>query len=353
MTLLKFDGFEGYTSPSDANSRGGLINITSFSVWSYQTGRNGGKCIRFKSNNLYDGILNLDFTLIPNTRTAILGFAVMFNGAFDNQGTSAPFLEFGQGTQNRFVLTMDSVGNLGFGAWVNWYVAYDTVKLELGRWYYMEIKYKIHGSTGVAQFRLDEELLMDFTGDTYYTASTSISVAQFRFSDNYQWGTQWTQIDDMYLADTEGSENNDFLGDIRIDTIHPNGAGNYTDLTPSAGANYECVDETGYSSSDYVEGIDPGDKDSYAYPAVPTDLDDAAIYGVQIRQNCKRTAPTANIKIDPFIRTGSTDYSQTAQNLSDSFTEKQGDILVDDPSDSGDWTQAKINACEFGMEVAN
>lgn len=22
-----------------------------------------------------------------------------------------------------------------------------------------------------------------------------------------------------------------------------------------------------------------------------------------------------------------------------------------DPSDSGDWTQAKINACEFGVEV--
>jgi len=45
MTLLKFDGFEGYTSPSNAVGKGGLINTTGFSVWSYQTGRNGGKCL--------------------------------------------------------------------------------------------------------------------------------------------------------------------------------------------------------------------------------------------------------------------------------------------------------------------
>jgi len=352
MTLLKFDGFEGYTSPSNAVGKGGLIGSTSYSVWSYQTGRNGGKSLRFKSNNLFAGRLYLNFDSIPNTRTAILGFAIRYSGAFQTQSDSNAVLSFGESVSNRFLITMDTSGNINFGPWTNWH-RYNTVKLEAGRWYYMEIKYKIHSSTGVAQFRLDEELLMDFTGDTWYTGGTSIGWCEMRFADNYQVGSDWAELDDMYLADTEGTENNDFLGDVRIDTIHPNGAGNYTDLTPSAGANYECVDETGYSSSDYVEGIDPGDKDSYAYPAVPTDLDDAAIFGVQIRQNCKRTAPSSNIKIDPFIRTGSTDYSQTAQSLSDSFTEKQGDILADDPSDSNAWTQAKINACEFGMEIGS
>ncbi len=306
MTLLKFDGFEGYSSPADAVGKGGIINTLSFNVWSYQTGRNGGKCLRFKSNNLYSGVLNLNFDLIPNTRTAILGFAIKFDGSFRNQNTSNPLLEFGQGTENRFILTKDISGNLGFGAWTNFYVAYDTVKLELGRWYYMEIKYKIHSSTGIAQFRLDEQLLMDFVGDTYYTYSTDVSYGQFQFYDFYNVGSEWTQIDDLYFADTEGTENNDFLGDIRIDTIHPNGAGNYSQLTPSAGNNYECIDETGYSSSDYVEGANAGEKDSYTYGSVPTDLDDTSIYGLQVRQNCKRTAPATNIKIDPFIRIGST-----------------------------------------------
>ena len=352
MTLLKFDGFEGYSSPSDAVGKGGIINTLSFSNWTYQTGRNGGKCARFKSNNLYAGIMSLNIPLVPNTRTAIFGFALRYNGAFLTMGDAGPVLEFGDSVTNRFLITQDSSGNITFGAWASGWRAYDTVKLELGRWYYMELKYKIHNTTGVAQFRLDEELLLDYTGDTYSSGNSDVDWGVLRLKDNYQQGTQYGEIDDIYFADTEGTENNDFLGDIRIDAIHPNGVGNHTDLTPSAGANYECVDEAGFDDSDYVEGVDAGDKDSYDYESVPTDLDDAAIFGIQIRQNCKRTAPATNIKIDPFIRTGSTDYSQTVQNLSDSFTEKQGDILVEDPSDSNPWTQAKINACEFGMEVA-
>jgi hypothetical protein len=353
MTLLKFDGFEGYSSPSNAVGKGGIINSLSYSVWSYQTGRNGGKCLRFKSNNLYPGRLYLNFATIPNTRTAILGFAVKFTGGFESQtDTASPFLQFGNSTSNRFILTHDSNGNLGFGPWVNYYRVYDTVKLESNRWYYMEIKYKCHNTEGIAQFRLDEQLLMDYSGDTYYTGGSSTGYCEIRLKDDYANGSQYNELDDMYLADTEGTENNDFLGNVRIDTIHPNGAGNYTQLTPSAGNNYECVDETGYSSSDYVEGANAGEKDSYTYGSVPTDLDDTGIYALQIRQNCKRTAPATNIKIDPFLRTGSTDYSQTAQDLSDGFTEKQGDIVIEDPSDSNPWTQAKINACEFGMEVA-
>ena len=350
MTLLKFDGFEGYSSPSNAVGKGGIISSLGYSVWSYQTGRMGvGKCLRFDANNLYSGRLYLNIPSIPNTRTVIFGFAVKFYGLISDANASNPLLEFGNSVSNRFLLTLSN-SNLNFGPWTNWH-RYDTVKLEPNRWYYMELKYKIHGSTGIAQFRLDEQLLMDFTGDTYYTGGTDVSWGIMRLYNDYSNPSQYGEFDDVYLADTEGTEYNDFLGDVRIDTIHPNGAGNYTQLTPSAGSNYECVDETGYSSSDYVEGANVGEKDSYAYADVPTDLDDTGIYALQIRQNCKRTAPTNNIKIDPFLRTGSTDYSQTVQSLSDGFTEKQGDIVIEDPSDSNAWTQAKINACEFGVEV--
>jgi hypothetical protein len=150
---------------------------------------------------------------------------------------------------------------------------------------------------------------------------------------------------------SNGSYNNDFLGDIRIDIINPNGAGNYTDLTPSSGDNYACVDEDIIDESDYVEGINVGDIDSYTYEDVPTDLDDSAIYAVDIRNVAQRTAASDNIKIDGLIRTGSTDYNASVDlSLSDSWSNKNF-IFEKDPSDSGDWTQAKINACEFGVEI--
>jgi hypothetical protein len=139
---------------------------------------------------------------------------------------------------------------------------------------------------------------------------------------------------------------------VRVDAINPNGAGNHTDLTPSTGSNYECVNEAIIDESDYVEGANAGDKDSYSYPNVPTDLDDTGIYAVEINTISQRTAASDNIKIDGFIRTGSTDYNASDDlSLADSWSKKSF-IFERDPSDSNVWTQAKINACEFGVEVA-
>ncbi len=155
--------------------------------------------------------------------------------------------------------------------------------------------------------------MIDWTGDNYYQNETFPITCYFSLHEDQIWF-----FDDFYRGNDQGSVNNNFLGDIRIDVINPNGAGNYTDLTPSAGANYECVDETLLDSSDYVEGANVAEKDSYSYESVPTDIDDADIKAVIIRNHAQKTAESNNIKIDGLIRTGSTDYnSAAAQNLSD------------------------------------
>ena len=353
MTLLKFDGFEGYSSPWDAENTNGIIGDLTANVWSYQTGRNGGKCIRFNADNLFRGIITLNFPSIDNSRVGILGFAVNHHYFFRSTSTAYPSIGFGADNSSRFVAYLNNDGVFTFGTWNGNLIDYDTVQLNLDQWYYMEVKYKCHDTTGISQFRLDEQLIYDFSGDTKNNTTGNTDLDYGHLISGYYWNhdLQWVEFDDVYIADDQGTENNDFLGDIRIDVINPNGAGNYTDLTPSTGNNYECIDEIAMDDSDYVEGITLGNKDSYTYGSVPTDLDDAAIFGIQIRNHCRRTAPTDNIKIDPFIRTGSTDYSQTTLDLGDSFRESQGDIKEKDPSDSNPWTQAKINACEFGMEV--
>lgn len=353
MTLLKFDGFEGYSSISDIKNSGGIVGNLSGYGWSLQTGRNSGKCMRFKATNIYSGIINLNFPSIENTRIGIMGFAMKHENRFLSTSLTNPTFDFGDGSLSSKVFGyLDDSGNFTVGVARSNAVNPVTVKLNLGQWYYVEAKLKIHDTAGIAQIRINEELVYDYSGDTKYTFSGTVISAGRLISDyNTSDPNQNVQFDDVYIADDQGTENNDFLGDVRIDAIHPNGAGNHTDFTPSAGSNYECIDETGFDDSDYVEGANAAEKDSYTYQDVPTDLDDSGIIGLQIRQNCRRTATADNIKIDPFIRTGSTDYSQTEQDLPDSFYEIQGDIILEDPSDSNPWTQAKINACEFGVEV--
>jgi hypothetical protein len=359
MALLKFDGFEGYSDPDDLVGSGSIVqSIGTRDVWSLQTGRNGGKSLRYKANNLYTGYLSLNFPTIDEDYSAIIGFAIRWNHHVESIIFPNAFFKFGYNVSyDTFRIEQRSNGSLNFGAWADGeFKNPESFNINADQWYYIEAKFKIHPSAGLGQMRIDEQLVYDYSGDTCTTTNVfppyDITYCQFAFDTDYQEPLFSTEVDDIYIADTSGSENNDFLGDIRIDAIHPNGAGNHTDLTPSTGNNYECVDEIAIDEADYVEGVNATDKDSYTYGSVPTDLDDAGIIGLQIRNFGKRTAAATNIKIDPFIRTGSTDYSQAVQDLPDSFGEVRGDIVLDDPSDSGDWTQAKINACEFGMEVA-
>jgi hypothetical protein len=356
MALLFFDGFEGYSTPDDAEGKG-IIATLNRDTWSFQTGRNGGKCLRYKANNVYPGDFVLGIPTISQDYSAIIGFAVKFAHHFEAvQGAAEAFLKFGVSDYSYLRIDNDDSGNLQIGFWADGqWKSPENFKLQADRWYYIECKVKFNPSTGAGQVKIDEQLIYDYTGDNVTTSNDfspyDVSYARFRFGYDYQTAEQNVQVDDFYLADSSGASNNDFLGDIRIDAIHPNGAGNYSQFTPSAGSNYQCVDEVGADESDYVEAAVDGYKDSYAFPNVPTDLDDADIKAVQIRTFSQRTATADNRKITPFIRTGSTDYSQSDVSLADSFGEARGDIVLLDPSDSNPWTQAKINACEFGMEV--
>ena len=353
MTLKFMDSFETYNNAEDlrqtypsAQNHGSILFPT-------EGRRSGTKCldwdVDYTAASLYFPVGISTFAV---SEYAIVGFAfkVISTTGVDN-------LEF-------FLDNGSAAGGGGLAFWFAGSSSYisvrycrqfdiaeiDTIDFELNTWNYFEIKCKIgDGSAGHIVARLNEQELINWTGDNHYSGATGLQISRFYCVLDRYWDIQF---DDLYIAGSNGSYNNDFLGDVRIDVINPNGAGNHTNLTPSAGNNYDCVNEVIIDESDYVEGANLGDIDSYSYPDVPTDLDDAAIYAIDIRNIAQRTAASDNIKIDGLIRTGSTDYNASADlSLSDSWSNKNF-IFERDPSDSNPWTQAKINACEFGVEVA-
>ena len=346
MTLLKFHGFEGYDNPWTQMQANDLIiswngNQMGPSYLSYQTGRNGGKAVRH-DGEIFAASMSIG---VASSDTIIIGFA--FKATERVQvGAGLVYFDIGYGY---FILDIPNSKseNFQFKIYTGATVHLDYIPYDINKWYYIECKFRVHDTLGIAEVRMNEQIVSTYSGDTHSNLDP-FTIANLTMGFPKASGQL---IDDFYMCDDQGAEHNDYLGDIRIDAIHPNGAGNYAQFTPSAGANYECVDETEMDDTDYVSHLTVGEKDSYAYADVPTDLDDVGIIGLQIKNNAKRTATADNIKLDPFIRIGSTDYSQTAVDLPDEFGKTDGDITLLDPSDVSDWTQAKINACEFGMEV--
>jgi hypothetical protein len=347
MTIHFIDGFEHFGDNNDLPLS--FPGTTGGSSVTFPTGRLGiGKCMRYYytgygtwflyfPNSFYIGrdnvemIMGFAFKVIESYATPVV---FVFEG-----GSSAVFATGGKLSIGISSITAE-YPHVGYNV-------IDSFPYNRNQWHYLEVKQIIGDGIGTMVVRLDEQEVINWTGDNRWS-NYPLYPERLWIAIPQDWDFY---IDDIYMGDTDGTFNNDFLGDVRIDTIRPNGAGNYSQMIPSAGNNYECVDEVSFDDSDYVEGVNAGDKDSYLFPDVPTDLEDTAIYGVVLRNTSQRTAGTDNIKIDGLIRTGSIDYNSPSEiSLPDDWATKDF-VFEKDPSDSAIWTQAKINACEFGMEV--
>jgi hypothetical protein len=146
-----------------------------------------------------------------------------------------------------------------------------------------------------------------------------------------------------------GSTNNTYLGDVRIDTVRPNGAGNYADFSRQGGAtNWENVDDTlidadsGYNYSNTV-----GHKDSFDCANLPSIA--GTIFGVQVSLGARKD-DAGSRTLRALTRLASTDYegSDLAPGTDYRFFRH---IWEQNPNTSAAWTEAQINGAEFGYKV--
>lgn len=159
--------------------------------------------------------------------------------------------------------------------------------LQIGAWHYVEFKLYLHNlaASGYAEARIDGVTVMSGNLRTNNNATTLLW-------DRIHIGTSISNgvlanepaVDDFYILNTSGSVNNDFLGDIRIDSYVPVASGTYTQWTGTgatvASGNWSLVDESpAIDTTDYVSTTVSGNIDTYVYRSLP-DLA-SRIYAVQ------------------------------------------------------------------------
>ena len=349
MALLTFQGFEGYSSVADFKANNdNWTNTTSYNTPILTTGRMGGSCLRQDPSSMANLSLTYNFVTTNNILIAGVAFKLVDpylstpSNIIHFYGLGYSFTEFYVYFENGNLVAKKQETSTN--------TIYGSIPINADTWYYLELKVYKHLTEGILQARLNEQLFVDAYGDMlYFNDTDGFSKVIFHIDNGYN--DYYAYFDDIYICDGSGSEFNDFLGDIRIDAVYPNGAGNHADLTPSVGSNYECVDESEFDDSDYVSSANVGDIDTYTYQDVPTEIDDSGIIALKMVSNAKRTVPADSVKMQHVIRQGGTDYNQASQSLPDAFKAIE-DYVTEDPSDSNPWTKAKINSAEFGVEVS-
>jgi hypothetical protein len=222
--------------------------------------------------------------------------------------------------------------------------------LSVGIENYIEFKSTIDPAAGTYEVRVNGSS----TGWVPPAAGANTRATANSFAAIIQFGVAAINganpLDDIYVCDgTGGAPTNTFLGDVRADAVLPSGAGANTGMTPSAGSNFQNVDDNpANDDTDFNSSTVVGTKDTYAM----TDIihNPVAIFGVQVNMVARKDDAGAR-SIAAVTRSGGVDTDGATQVLTTSYINYR-EILALDPNTGLAWTKAGVNAAEFGAKVA-
>jgi hypothetical protein len=212
-------------------------------------------------------------------------------------------------------------------------------------WFLIEIHIILHASSGLIHVRVNG------IDDLIYTGNTI--AAGYSTTTNFYMYTGYsdTWVDDFIINDTAGSINNSWMGGSKIVALSPVGPGSSSQWTPSAGLNWQCVDEIPISATDYVTGNIAGMLDLYDLAGLPAGVcSDVSLLGVKVFNSVARSGITVSY-IKNSLRTNSSNvFSPNVTVPPDALI--QSTFWDLNPVTGTTWTYTDINTLETGVKVA-
>ncbi len=226
-------------------------------------------------------------------------------------------------------------------------VATGSIPLSPNIWYSIEIHVKIADSGGTIAVKIDGVPDVSFTGDTQPGSDATI--------DNL-WcsaGNGNMYVDDVAINDTsntDGLNDNSWCGDGHVVLLTPNGAGDVTELTPSTGSNYQCVDDIPPNDdTDYVSGTSGPLRDLYALSTYSLASNESVLRVVPVLRAREEAAAGDNVRT--VVKTVSTEYESASMPVTTTYRRYEGTNYKTNPNTSAAWTQGQLDALQAGPKV--
>lgn len=288
---------------------------------------------------------------VPTSATYIVGFSVRVTEYPTNSQNY--FISFWEGATVHLSVCVNTNGTITVkrgSASTGTALGTTSDILGIGTTYFMEIKVKVNDTTGTVQLKCDGTDWLNLSGVDTRNAGTAGTIDAIRIANSSTAYCIKGYLDDFYICDTNGSVNNDFLGDVRIDCVMPNADGTYLDGTPSTGTtHYTLVDEIPPGTSDYVSLTSTNQKDTYGFAAMAS-VGTSSIKALQV-VGCLTKSDSGSRGASSVVVSGAaTGYSAASKALSTSQS-MYCYVHETDPNTSAAWTEANVNAAEFGIRA--
>jgi hypothetical protein len=292
-------------------------------------------------------------------KTWIIGFALYYHV----DTADAVFMQFTDILSNEEITIHTLAGGIlevcgGAGAPV---FGISTAPLLFDTWQYIEVKVFCDGANGTVEIHLDEVPICLVTGvDTDPTGAAAISNILFPAL------TTDDVIDDIYICDDHGVDNNDFLGDCHVECILPNDDGTpptaewFNGDIVGTPAIYQNDGEYPASRLHYNywdEAMPVPSTDVWSYPDIAVEAND--ILGVQVSCFAEihvdiPPPPADSSEMRNICRSGGIDYESlpyTVIPLGWNEFQYYSSIWETNPDGSVYWSVVDFNAAEFGYKL--
>lgn len=335
MSLLLIEGFRSWAMPTAAEEGWAVTGTPSIT----DGARAGSKAF---TATTYPQRIHKSFSAAAGT----FYFCARFRP--DLLADERPILDFREGSTSHILVGINGAGRL-----VVWRgstgttLAIGTFVCAQGAWVQITGKIVCADSGGSVEIRVNGGVTPDitFTGDTQ-NGGTGVCDS---LGLNGSSGTTLFALHDLAVWSAAGESPNDWVGDVRVDEYFPTADGSSTDFTPSAGANYQCVNHTSSDGdASYVESATNGHVDLYQtgdMAHTPT-----VIHAVAVTALARKTdAGSASLKLK--MKSAATTDNGAATALAEGSYSRAIHARGVDPSTSSAWTKAAVNALEVGIEA--
>lgn len=343
------DSFDHYTTATHAVLKWGAGTTTGVSIGAY--GRNATQGLRIAAGGVSQTTGYVQKSL-ANLATSIVGFALR------GTGTDRPLVRWMDNATEQCSLWLRSDGRLEARGPTG-LLAVGSAIISATVHAFIEVKVTISNASGRIQVQVNQPAGsttydIDTGGggvDTQSTANAYATAFRLGYGLGSAETTSYTyEFDDVRIFDTSGSYNTGFGGDSRIECLIANAAGGSTQFTPSAGSNYQNVDDTApdddgtYNASSTV-----GHLDRFNLPPLATAA--GTIDGVQVVGALRKSdAGARTARLHAYLSTAGVPTQESADILPTTAYTFERAIFERD-GDAAAWSVTKVNALEIGVEV--
>ena len=342
MALKWIEGFEGFgVTPGSAPQPTGVLarkyTVNGEANMDIEEGWWSGS-FSLELNNAGDYLHSPTFSL---TQTTYTGFAVQFS----NLGAYKFFSLYSADPNESINLRLRADGEIDVYRATTLLGTTSGAAIEVDVWFFVELKIYSHNTVGTVDVRINESSVLSLSGQD--TSEGSLLHSSWRL---WALGSGAVKFDHLHFLDGSGTKNNNFLGLKQVRTILPDAVGDSDEWTPTAGNNYECVDEDIIDDlTSYVASGVSGQQDLYGYPDISAAMLPEGIAGVQINNDCRRYG-SVDFDLLTFAKgAGPAAVGGVASVDHDAFLTESS--IMESDADGADWTRVNFNSTQFGVKI--